>query len=91
MFVCTRACVLQPVRSSDLESLVSKWDADFVNVDQELLLELILAANYMDIDPLLELTCAKVACTMNDMTPEEIRRTFNVEKDFTPKEEQARK
>ena len=41
--------------------LFSQWDADFVDVDQELLFELILAANYMDIKPLLDLTCAKVS------------------------------
>jgi len=41
--------------------VVSEWDATFVEVDQETLFELILAANYMDIKPLLDLTCAKVA------------------------------
>ena len=40
--------------------VVSQWDADFVDVQQEVLFELILAANYMDIKPLLDLTCAKV-------------------------------
>ena len=38
-----------------------EWDAKFVDVEQELLFELILAANYMDIKPLLDLTCATVA------------------------------
>ena len=34
------------------------WDKDFVKVDDETLFNLILAANYLDIKPLLDLTCA---------------------------------
>jgi S-phase kinase-associated protein 1 len=44
-----------------MAEVVSQWDAEFVDVDQELLFELILAANYMDIKPLLDLSCAKVS------------------------------
>ncbi len=81
----------KPLKSANMTEVVPKWDADFVDVDQELLFELILvchttppphheisphsphravlllcvcvvqAANYMDIKPLLDLTCAKVA------------------------------
>lgn len=51
----------KPLKSANMSEVVSQWDADFVDVDQELLFELILAANYMDIKPLLDLTCAKVA------------------------------
>ena len=35
------------------------WDKDFVKVDDETLFNLILAANYLDIKPLLDLTCEK--------------------------------
>ena len=41
--------------------MVAPWYADFVEVEQETLFELVLAANYLDIKQLLELTCAKVA------------------------------
>lgn len=32
---------------------ISDWDAKFIQVDQEMLFEIILAANYLDIKPLL--------------------------------------
>jgi len=50
----------KPLKSPNMAEVVSQWDAEFVDVDQELLFELILAANYMDIKPLLDLSCAKV-------------------------------
>lgn len=79
----------KPLKSSSMNEVVSQWDADFVEVDQELLFELILAANYMDIKPLLDLTCAKVASLIKGKTPEQIRKTFNIQNDFTPEEEEA--
>lgn len=79
----------KPLKSQNMSEVVSTWDAEFVDVDQELLFELILAANYMDIKPLLDLTCAKVASMIKDKSPEEIRSTFNIVNDFTPEEEEA--
>ena len=32
---------------------ISEWDQKFITVDQEMLFEIILAANYLDIKPLL--------------------------------------
>jgi len=79
----------KPLKSQNMNEVVMQWDADFVEVDQELLFELILAANYMDIKPLLDLTCAKVASMIKGKTPEQIRQTFNIQNDFTPEEEEA--
>ena len=71
---------------------ISIWDQDFCKVDQATLFELILAANYLDIKPLLDLTCKTVANMIKGKTPEEIRKTFNIKNDFTPEEEaQVRK
>ncbi|CAI9755819.1 unnamed protein product [Fraxinus pennsylvanica] len=64
------------------------FDADFVKVDQGTLFDLILAANYLDIKSLLDLTCQTVADMIKGKTPEDIRKTFNIKNDFTPEEEE---
>jgi len=77
----------KPLKSANMGEVVQEWYANFVDVEQEMLFELILAANYMDIKPLLDLTCATVASMIKGKTPEEIRKTFNIVNDFTPEEE----
>ena len=68
---------------------ITGWDSDFVNrLSQLELFELILAANFLDNQLLLDLTCKKVAFMIRGKTPEEIRKTFNIENDFTPEEEE---
>jgi len=39
---------------------ISEWDARFIQVDQEMLFEIILAANYLDIKSLLDIGCKTV-------------------------------
>lgn len=77
----------KPLKSQNMADVVQKWYADFVDVEQVLLFELILAANYMDIKPLLDLTCATVASMIKGKSPEDIRATFNIKNDFSPEEE----
>ena len=80
--------ISKPLRSTNLlECGVSEWDNTFVTVEQDFLFELILAANYLDIKSLLDLTCAKVASMIKGKSPEEIRKQFNIVNDFTPEEE----
>jgi len=82
------AAIEKPLRSDKMDEVCKdKWDATYINVPQELLFEIILAANYMDIKDLLDLSCAKVASLIKGKTPAEIRKTFNITEDFTPAEE----
>ncbi|KAM1387840.1 hypothetical protein ACFX2I_016034 [Malus domestica] len=74
----------RPAVDEDLKA----WDAEFVKVDQATLFDLILAANYLNIKSLLDLTCQTVADMIKGKTPEEIRKTFNIKNDFTPEEEE---
>jgi S-phase kinase-associated protein 1 len=67
---------------------ISTWDMEFLKVDQGTLFELILAANYLDIKGLLDVTCKTVANMIKSKTPEEIRKTFNIKNDFTMAEEE---
>jgi S-phase kinase-associated protein 1 len=56
------------------EDEIKAWDQDFVKVDQATLFDLILAANYLNIKSLLDLTCQTVADMIKGKTPEEIRK-----------------
>ncbi|KAK4236828.1 E3 ubiquitin ligase complex SCF subunit scon-3 [Achaetomium macrosporum] len=67
---------------------IDEWDSKFMQVDQEMLFEIILAANYLDIKALLDVGCKTVANMIKGKSPEEIRKTFNITNDFTPEEEE---
>ena len=55
---------------------------------KEQLFELTNAANYMYMQPLLDLCCAKIACMIKGKTSEEIQETLGIENDFSPEEEE---
>lgn len=81
-----------PAQDDDADSRkkttdIEDWDVKFMQVDQEMLFEIILAANYMDIKALLDVGCKTVANMIKGKSPEEIRKTFNIQNDFTPEEE----
>ncbi|KAL8274573.1 hypothetical protein Esti_001476 [Eimeria stiedai] len=76
-----------PLKTSNLAEVVSEWDFEFVNVEQTVLFDLLLAADYLNVPSLLLLTSAKVASMIKGRSPEEIRREFNIVNDFTPEEE----
>eukprot|EP00253_Pinus_taeda_P001197 PITA_01197 len=83
-----KAQMLAAGKSAISEDEIRIWDEEFVKVDEATLCDLILAANYLNIENLLDLTCQTVADMIKEKTPEEIRKIFNIEKDFTTAEEE---
>ena len=78
----------RPLPSLNFKECVEEWDFNYIDIDLDMIFEIILAANYLDIKPLLELSSAKVASIIKGKTMEEIRQTFRITNDFTPEEEQ---
>ncbi|XP_073278612.1 SKP1-like protein 1A [Primulina huaijiensis] len=70
------------------DDVLKKFDTEFVDVDQDTLFDLILAANYLNIRNLLDLTCQTVADMIKGKSPEEVRKLFNIINDYTPEEEE---
>uniref|UniRef100_A0A0E0EL08 SKP1-like protein n=1 Tax=Oryza meridionalis TaxID=40149 RepID=A0A0E0EL08_9ORYZ len=69
------------------EEELKSFDAEFIGVDRTMLFELILAANFLNAQDLLDLTCQHAADLIKDMSVEEVREVFNITNDFTPEEE----
>ncbi len=77
----------KPLPSNNFNDCVDAWDFQFIDLEIEVIFEIIFASNYMDIKPLLELASSKIASVIKGKSPEEIRRIFNIQNDFTPEEE----
>jgi len=71
-----------------LDEPIDAWDQEFCKVDLNTIFELILAANYLDIHQLLDVTCKSIANIIKGKSPEEIRKIFNIKNDFSPEEEE---
>lgn len=58
-------------------------DLELAKLDQNTLFELILAANYLDIKSLLDVTCKAMAGLIKKYaSDEELEKTFNIHKDY---------
>lgn len=64
------------------------WDLDFVRVPLATLFEMILAANFLDLKPMLDVTCKAVAEMIKGKTPDEIKKVFGVDGEFTQEEKE---
>lgn len=88
------AKVLERPLKSSIEELVDKWDYEFLheklhlNSGHGLLFEVMQAANFLNINGLLDLTCGCVASMTRGKTAEQIREMFKIENDFTANEEE---
>ncbi len=76
----------KPLPSADLREVTDEWDVNFLDTNNDTVFDIINAANFMSIKPLLDLACAKIAVQMKGKTAQEIRDLFNIENDLTEEE-----
>ena len=67
---------------------LSLWDENFLQLEQSTLMELILASDYLIIEPLKEMCCKVIASWIPGKSPDQLRKLFNITNDFTPEEEE---
>lgn len=73
-----------PIMGDDTD----EWDKEHLQVDQEMLLELILASKYLVIKPLLDVCCKTVANMVGGKISEGTMKALNIPNDFTPEEKE---
>ena len=61
---------------------IQEWDKEFLKVSQAVLFDLIVAADYLDMKGLLDVTCQTVGDMIKGNSPEDIRKILNVKKDL---------
>ena len=77
----------KPLTSNEMKNLTDEWSANFIDkIPLEDLVNLSVAANYMGINSLLDLCCAKIASLCKDKNEEEIFKTFNITEPLTEEE-----
>ncbi|KAL7455908.1 hypothetical protein ACHAWC_010228 [Mediolabrus comicus] len=82
-----------PLEDNTFEGNVKQeWYQNFLKgIDQPMLFDLVTAANFMAIQPLLDITCLKVSCQLMGKSAEEIRQILNIPKLTAEEEEAARR
>lgn len=69
--------------------VIAGWDETFFeSVDSPMMYEILIAANYLEIRKLLDISCQVVVNMIRGKTTEQIREILGIENDFTPEEEE---
>lgn len=79
-----------PFTSEDIQDIVQQWYADFISVDKILLLDILAAANFLSIQPLLKLAVLAISIQMNGKSPNELRPMFGISNDLNDPKEKER-
>ncbi|KAK3376468.1 Skp1 family, dimerization domain-containing protein [Lasiosphaeria ovina] len=66
---------------------LTPWDVQFFEVPTDEVFDILLAANYLDIQRLVDFSSQTVANMIKGKTTEQIRDLFGIVNDFTPEEE----
>lgn len=80
---------LEDVSSETFKRVVAYMETDAFEAPEadEDLLALVVAANFLDVKPLLDAACQEVADRIKGKSPEDIRKIFGLENTYTPEEE----
>lgn len=70
----------------DQPATQDEWDAEFFQIDQNTLFDLLTAANYLDIPDLVSAISVTIASLIKGKRAEEIRVLFNIRNDFAEAE-----
>jgi len=70
----------KPIKTNIIEDIIGKWDANFINsLSDELLVELILSANYLNCEKLVDLGMLRIACAIKDCEFDDVLKKFEGE------------
>ena len=76
----------KPITSNEIKNLTDEWSSNFIDkIPLDDLTNLTVAANYMGINCLLDLCCAKVATLCKDKNEEDIFKMFKITETFNKK------
>jgi S-phase kinase-associated protein 1 len=78
----------KPITTSNLGDMVSEWDVKFIDLEQEELYRVMLAANYLHIPSLLDLAVTKFCCLIKGKSVDEVQEFLRIESKPSPEEEQ---
>ncbi len=77
----------KPLKSAVMKEITDEWSANFIDAFAlEELVDITVASNFMEIQPLLDISCAKIASLIKDKSEEEIFQMFGVTETFTEEE-----
>ena len=77
----------KPISSNEMKNLTDEWSSTFIDkISLEDLTNLTVSANYMGINSLLDLCCAKVATLCKDKNEDEIFKLFKITETFSEEE-----
>ncbi|KAL4204066.1 hypothetical protein AMTRI_Chr01g107850 [Amborella trichopoda] len=65
-----------------------EWDEKFFSIDLQTLIDITLAANYLNVKSLFDKTCMTIANHIKDWSAEEVWKAFEIQNDFSPEEEE---
>lgn len=85
------ATIERPLRTSMEKAVGPKFANMVTTLSDEDLIKLMTAANFLNSEFLLDLTCANLACLLTNKTVDEIRERWGLKDDLTPEEREKLK